>query len=111
MGSAEIDGSTISAFVSVSNFRVGNQQVDASNAAFRRWHSRRDLTNGQRVEVRGNVVAGVLVATASIQAGAGCQHHRPGSGTSNPGSSASRPLAPIATSSARRSPSLPGATC
>ena len=60
-GSAEIDG-TISQFVSVSNFRVGNQQVDAGNAAFEDGTAA-GLAAGLRVEVRGNVVAGVLIAS------------------------------------------------
>ena len=87
MGNAEIDG-TISAFASVASFRVGNQQVDASNAVFEDGTAA-GLANGQRVEVRGNVVAGVLVATrvefkrARVDAGT----TSPGSSTSNPGSS------------------------
>jgi len=60
-GSAEIDG-TISQFVSVASFRVGTQQVDASNAVFEDGTAA-GLANGLRVEVHGNVVAGVLVAT------------------------------------------------
>ena len=52
MGNAEIDG-TISAFASVASFRVGNQQVDASNAVFEDGTAA-GQTNGQRVEVRGN---------------------------------------------------------
>lgn len=61
LGGAEIDG-TISQFVSASSFRVGTQQVDASNAVFEDGTAA-GLANGLRVEVRGRLVAGVLIAS------------------------------------------------
>jgi Domain of unknown function (DUF5666) len=60
-GLAEILG-TVSGFVSASNFTVNGQKVDATNAVFKDG-SAASLANGVLVEVKGNVVNGVLIAT------------------------------------------------
>ena len=52
----------VSAFVSVSNFMIGTQKVDASNARFENGAAAA-LANGVSVAVEGVVVSGVLVAT------------------------------------------------
>jgi hypothetical protein len=57
----EVEGA-ITAFVSVKNFTVAGQVVDASQATFSDG-SPSDLANGQRVQVEGPVVNGVLQAT------------------------------------------------
>jgi hypothetical protein len=60
-GLAEILG-TVSGFVSASNFTVNGQNVDATNAVFKDG-SAASLANGVLVEVKGNVLNGVLIAT------------------------------------------------
>jgi Domain of unknown function (DUF5666)/Repeat of unknown function (DUF5648) len=60
-GAAELNGS-VSGFVSVANFTVNGQKVDATNAVFRDG-SPASLRNGVTVEVKGNIVNGVLIAT------------------------------------------------
>ncbi len=61
LGQAEIKG-VISAFVSLSNFRVAGQPVDASTALIEDG-TVASLINGATVEVNGTVVAGVIKAT------------------------------------------------
>ncbi len=61
LGQAEIKG-VISAFVSVSNFLVAGQKVDASSALIEDG-TVASLINGATVEVNGTVVAGVIKAT------------------------------------------------
>ena len=56
----EVEG-TISSFVSVANFQVAGQQVDASGATFKNGKAS-DLANGRKVTATGPVVAGVLKA-------------------------------------------------
>lgn len=60
-GGAELLG-TVSGFVSAANFTVNGQRVDASSALFKDG-SAASLANGVLVEVKGAIVAGVLVAT------------------------------------------------
>jgi hypothetical protein len=62
------DGSTVarvrgvvSDYVSIANFRVAGQKVDASGATFSGGVAA-DLANGRQVEARGAAVDGVLVA-------------------------------------------------
>jgi hypothetical protein len=57
----EVEG-TISSFVSVANFQVAGQQVDATGATFKNGKAT-DLANGRKVTVTGPVVADVLKAT------------------------------------------------
>ena len=57
----ELEG-IISNFVSVSNFQVNSQKVDASQANFKNGTSA-DLANGKRVEVKGRIANGVLIAS------------------------------------------------
>lgn len=57
----ELEG-IISNFVSVSNFQVNSQKVDASQAKFENGTSA-DLANGKRVEVKGKIANGVLIAS------------------------------------------------
>ena len=61
LGQAEIKG-VISAFVSVSNFLVAGQKVDASSALIEDG-TVASLISGATVEVNGTVVAGVIKAT------------------------------------------------
>ena len=61
LGQAEIKG-VISAFVSVSNFLVAGQKVDASSALIEDG-TVASLNNGATVEVNGLVVVGVIKAT------------------------------------------------
>lgn len=61
LGQAEIKG-VISAFVSLSNFLVAGQKVDASSALIEDG-TVASLVNGATVEVNGSVVAGVIKAT------------------------------------------------
>ncbi len=61
LGQAEIKG-VISAFVSLSNFLVAGQKVDASSALIEDG-TVASLINGATVEVNGSVVAGVIKAT------------------------------------------------
>ncbi len=61
LGQAEIKG-VISAFVSLSNFLVAGQKVDASTALIEDGTAA-GLINGATVEVHGTVVAGVIKAT------------------------------------------------
>lgn len=61
LGNAELDG-TVSQWQSVASFLVGNQRVDASRAVFENGTAA-TLGNGQRVEVRGVLSSGVLVAS------------------------------------------------
>jgi Domain of unknown function (DUF5666) len=61
LGQAEIKG-VISAFVSLSNFLVAGQKVDASSALIEDG-TVASLVNGATVEVNGTVVAGVIKAT------------------------------------------------
>ena len=61
LGQAEIKG-VISAFVSLSNFLVAGQKVDASSALIEDG-TVASLINGATVEVNGTVVAGVIKAT------------------------------------------------
>lgn len=58
---AEVEG-RITDFVSVSNFKVQGQLVDASAATFSNGRAA-DLANGLKVHAKGPVVAGVLRAT------------------------------------------------
>ncbi|MEQ1595868.1 MAG: DUF5666 domain-containing protein [Casimicrobium sp.] len=60
-GEAEVEGA-VSNFVSISNFTVGGQVVDASGAVFEDGTAA-DVANGAVVEVHGRIVAGVLVAS------------------------------------------------
>lgn len=54
----------ITNFVSVSNFQVKGQVVDASGASVQfSGGTAADLANGRTVEVRGQIVGGVLIAT------------------------------------------------
>lgn len=57
----ELEG-TITAFVSIKNFTVAGQVVDASQATFSNGTAA-DLANGRRVQVVGPVMSGVLLAT------------------------------------------------
>jgi hypothetical protein len=59
-GLVQVEG-YVSNFVSVSNFTVGAQVVDASNAVFLNG-SATDLKNGVKVEVEGALAASVLTA-------------------------------------------------
>ena len=52
----------VSNFVSVSNFKVNGQTIDASAAVFSNGTAA-NLANGVTVEVKGNLVAGVVKAT------------------------------------------------
>ena len=61
LGQAEIKG-VISAFVSLSNFLVAGQKVDASSALIEDG-TVASLINGATVEVNGTVIAGVIKAT------------------------------------------------
>ena len=61
LGQAEIKG-VISAFVSISDFLVAGQKVDASSALIEDG-TVASLINGATVEVNGSVVAGVIKAT------------------------------------------------
>ena len=61
LGQAEIKG-VISAFVSLSNFLVAGQKVDASTALIEDG-TVASLINGATVEVNGTMVAGVIKAT------------------------------------------------
>lgn len=61
LGQAEIKG-VISGFVSLSNFLVAGQKVDASSALIEDG-TVASLVNGATVEVNGTVVAGVIKAT------------------------------------------------
>jgi Domain of unknown function (DUF5666) len=56
----EVEG-IVNGFVDVSNFKVGNQSVNATNATFLGGVAD-DLADGVKVEVEGNVSNGVLVA-------------------------------------------------
>jgi hypothetical protein len=56
----EVEGA-IKSFVSITNFQVAGQTVNASQATFTGGTSA-DLVNGRRIGARGTVVAGVLVA-------------------------------------------------
>ncbi|HSQ73711.1 MAG TPA: DUF5666 domain-containing protein [Rubrivivax sp.] len=60
----ELEG-YVSAFVSVADFAVDGQRVDASSAIYRNGTAA-DLTDGARVEVEGTVVGAVLVARKLI---------------------------------------------
>jgi hypothetical protein len=60
----ELEG-FVSGFVSVADFLVDGQQVDASNAIFRNGVAA-DLEDGVKVEVEGTVAGAVLVATKVI---------------------------------------------
>jgi len=60
-GESDVEG-YISNFVSISNFRVSGQIVDASTATFEHG-SASDLANGVKIEARGKVSNGVLKAT------------------------------------------------
>jgi hypothetical protein len=60
-GESDVEG-YISNFVSISNFKVSGQIVDASAAAFDHG-SASDLANGVKIEAKGNVSNGVLKAT------------------------------------------------
>ena len=60
-GESDVEG-YISNFVSISNFRVSGQIVDASAATFEHG-SASDLANGVKIEARGKVSNGVLKAT------------------------------------------------
>jgi Domain of unknown function (DUF5666) len=62
LDASELRGS-VNSFVSLSDFKVGNTTVDASAATFEKG-SAADLSNGDFVEVRGQVVSGVLKATS-----------------------------------------------
>ena len=57
----EVEG-PITAFVSIANFKVAGQTVDASKAAFTNGTAA-DLADGRRVAAKGSLVAGVLQAT------------------------------------------------
>ncbi len=61
-GSIEVEGA-ISSFVSVSSFVVAGQKVDASSASFSGGNAA-NLANGVRVNVKGAVTGGVLVASS-----------------------------------------------
>ena len=52
-------------FVSISNFKVGGQMVNAANATFRNGTAA-DIRNGVKVEVEGTVANGVLVAKVVV---------------------------------------------
>lgn len=56
----EVEGQ-ISNFVSIANFTVSGQHVDASKATIKNG-SAADLANGRKCHVKGTVIAGVLVA-------------------------------------------------
>ena len=60
-GEAEVTGA-VSNFVSISNFKVGGQVIDASGAVFEDGTAA-DVANGAVVEVHGRLVAGILVAS------------------------------------------------
>jgi hypothetical protein len=60
----EVEG-YVSDFVSIANFKVNGQAVDASSAAFRNGTAA-DIVNGAKVEVEGSVVSGTLVARLVI---------------------------------------------
>jgi Domain of unknown function (DUF5666) len=61
VGDSEIKG-IVANFVSISNFTVNGQIVNAQNAVFEDG-SAANLANGANVEVHGKVVSGVLVAS------------------------------------------------
>jgi hypothetical protein len=63
-GSVTISG-TISSFVSVSNFTVSGQRVDASSASFSNGNAG-NLANGRNVSVQGTIQGGVLVAQSVV---------------------------------------------
>ena len=58
---AEVEG-RITSFVSVANFKVEGQVVDATSARFSGGRAS-DLANGLQVHAKGPIVAGVLRAT------------------------------------------------
>jgi Domain of unknown function (DUF5666) len=58
---SELRGS-VNSFVSLANFKVGSTAIDASSAIIEKG-SAADLSNGDFVEIRGQVVNGVLKAT------------------------------------------------
>ena len=60
-GVAEVEGA-VSNFVSISNFTVLGQVVDASGAVFEDGTAA-DVANGAVVEVHGRIVSGILVAS------------------------------------------------
>jgi cytochrome c-type biogenesis protein CcmE len=60
--SLEVEG-TISSFVNIANFVVSGQAVNASQATISNG-SASDLANGRKVQVRGVLQNGVLVATS-----------------------------------------------
>jgi len=60
-GEAEVTGA-VSNFVSISNFKVGGQVIDASGAVFEDGTAA-DVANGAVAEVHGRLVAGILVAS------------------------------------------------
>jgi len=59
-GEAEVEG-YISNFVSLSNFRVSGQIVDASAATFENG-SAADLANGVKIAAKGRISSGILKA-------------------------------------------------
>jgi hypothetical protein len=58
----EVEG-LISGFVSIANFTVSGQKIDASNATIKNGTAA-DLANGRKCKVKGTVAAGVLRATS-----------------------------------------------